>query len=394
MELSEREAIRIAGLELNTLNFAQVLPRSIERTSIEDGGTLVYDISGKPLFRRIRLIRGNRTAGYADIGVNDIFGEPLLAVQPGEMWNEANLLRAARVALRKRNRQATYDAVRFVAYSFPKLAVQFLNGDKEVAMLELYSWAEVPPARDRHRGEGPGNFERWSLIEETPDEARRENAADFKKRVDHWQMDRLRTIDPTRISLKTIEILDVKLLLSDTREVHYAPRAADHHICYELRGQQTPVWCVAASVEMILNFYRWRYDQPRIARELDLGTCTAPNGLPYGDEIKVVNTLEALTRNSLDASMTATPGWTLHRDSIRDHRPLISFVPGHSRTVAGYTESRIFILGELPYRGLLVYDPWPPTDCYHPEEGGRITRWENFRTTTYRYAFTSSLRHV
>jgi hypothetical protein len=172
-------------------------------------------------------------------------------------------------------------------------------------MLELMSWQKVPPARERDRKAAPSNFERWSLIKETPDEIRKENAQ---------------------------------------------------------------------------SFYRWRYDQPRIADELDQGTCDAPTGLPYGDEIKVVNTLEKLTSNTLDANMIATPGWAVHRDEIRAHRPLISFIPGHSRTVAGYTESRISILGELPYMGLLVYDPWPPTDCDHPEAGGTITRWENFRT--------------
>jgi hypothetical protein len=192
------------------------------------------------------------------------------------------------------------------------------------------------------------------------------------------------TLDPSHAVLK----------LTDTHEVHYGPRIADHYICFELRGQQTPVWCVAASVEMILNFYRWRYNQPVIAEDLDLGTCDYPNGLPYGQEIKVVNTLEKFSSNTLDAAMIATPSWTVFRDEIRADRPLISFVPGHSRAIAGYTESLISLVWELPYRGLLVYDPWPPTDCDHPEAGGVITRWENFRTTTHRFAFTAELQHI
>ena len=92
--------------------------------------------------------------------------------------------------------------------------------------------------------------------------------------------------------------------------------------------------------------------------------------------------------------MVANPGWAVYRDEIDAHRPVISFIPGHSRTVAGYTEARIALSGELPYRGLLVYDPGPATDCDHPEVGGSITRWENFRTTTYRYAFTAELQHI
>jgi hypothetical protein len=64
---------------------------------------------------------------------------------------------------------------------------------------------------------------------------------------------------------------------------------------------------------------------------------------------------------------------------------LISFIPGHSRTVAGYTRSLWSFAGG--FRGLLVYDPWPPN-------AGVITRWENFATQSYRLAFTAVLRHV
>jgi hypothetical protein len=181
---------------------------------------------------------------------------------------------------------------------------------------------------------------------------------------------------------------------TDTREVHYSPRADDHHPCYELRGQQAPVWCVAASVEMLLNFYRYQYDQPRLAKEMDLGTCKLPNGLPFGDEYKVVNAIKKLSSNTLNATAIPNPAWATYQTEIKANRPLISFIWGHSRTVAGYTHSMLHLPGELPFKGLLVYDPWPPTDCAHPEAGGVITSWENFATQNYYYAFTAVLNHV
>ncbi|MGM0385280.1 MAG: hypothetical protein ACQERF_04765 [Actinomycetota bacterium] len=370
---------------------AEVLPISLEGVRIHDPGTVVHDLNGEPLFRRIPLVRNRRGLGYSDIAVNDIFGEPLLSISFHGRWNEAAILRAATAALRRTRRAAKYDTARFVAYSYPKLAIQFLLDGREVAMLELHSWIPVPPEGDR---KADPYFSRWSLIKETPDGRRAEAAETFEKRIAHWDQPELRQIDPSLISRETLRPVEAVVTLREVHEVHYAPRQDDHHICYELRGQQTGVWCVAASVEMLLNFYRWRYDQPRIADELDLGTCTVPNGLPYGDEITVVNTLEQLTSNTLDATMHANPAWSIHRDEIRADRPLISFVPRHSRTVVGFTESRIALLGDLPYRGLLVYDPWPPTDCAHPESGGTITRWENFRTQTYRFAFTAQLQHV
>jgi hypothetical protein len=196
------------------------------------------------------------------------------------------------------------------------------------------------------------------------------------------------------ITETAFQVPGIVVKLVDTRELHYSPRSADHHPCYELRGQQTNVWCVAASTEMLLNFYRYQYDQPRLAQELGLGTCANPDGLPYGQEAKVVTTIEKLSSNTLDATMIANPGWSTFRGEIQANRPLISFIPGHSRTVAGYTRTLITLPGQLAFQGLLVYDPWPPTDCAHPENGGVITKWENFATQTYRYAFSAVLKHV
>ena len=92
--------------------------------------------------------------------------------------------------------------------------------------------------------------------------------------------------------------------------------------------------------------------------------------------------------------MHTNPGWKVFRDEIRANRPLISFVPGHSRTVIGYTQTMIHLPGRIPFKGLLVYDPWPPTDCDHPDAGGVITKWENFATQTYQYAYSAVLQHV
>lgn len=135
----------------------------------------------------------------------------------------------------------------------------------------------------------------------------------------------------------------------------------------------------------VLDFYRYNYSQVRIAAEEGLGTLTSPNGLPYGDEYKVVNTLQKLTSNALTAHLDTSPNWAEFVSEINANRPLISFIPGHSRSVAGYSETSLF--GWFIYQGLLVYDPWPPTT-------GVITRYENFATQTYRDTFTAHLTLV
>ena len=378
---------RIAGFELNALRAAEVLGEQYEKVRVRSAGTPIHDLNGTPLYHRLPLARGENV-GYVDIAVHAAFGEPLLATAMGLDWNEKALVEEGKRAARKGRRGLKYDSVRFVAFSYPKIALQFLLEGQETLMLELGTWAEVPaaPKRDRKPLE-PENFERWSFLDELPKAVHRARARSFKKRLGLWDAPRLRRIDPRLVALDTLRLRDFVLQLFDSRELHYSTRNTDHVPCYELRGQRTNVWCVAASVEMVLNFYRYTYGQVRLATELGLGTLNNPNGLPYARVGDVVTVMENLTSDALDVTMYTNPGFNLFRDEIRANRPLISFVPGHSRTVAGYTRTLIHLVNQIGFRGLLVYDPWPPN-------AGVITRWENFATQTYQYAYSSVLQQV
>ena len=393
-----KDTQRIAGLELNALRVAGVLGDEYEKLRVPASGTPIFDVNGALLYYRLSLTRGRDAVSTADIAAAPIMGEPLLAVSIGMRWNEKELLAEATRAATKAKRGLKFDRTRFVAYSYPKLGVQFLLGDAEVLLLELFTWAEVPPAPRAQRslpprrgeqpaGPFPANFARWSVIEDTPPDIRRARERAFARRLSAWDVPALRRLDVSTIAVERLRIRDLVIRLVDRRELHYSPRNADHHVCYELRGQQTNVWCVAASCEMLLNFYRYQYDQIRLAQELDLGTLDDPNGLPYARVGDVVTVLENLTSNALDVTMHVNPAFDIFRSEIRANRPLISFVPGHSRTVAGYTRNLLTIVNQLPFRGLLVYDPWPPN-------AGVITRWENVATQTYQYAYSAVLRHV
>lgn len=395
MSLSKKEIKQIVGLELNAFNFSRIMPDAFEGTQIKTAGTPIYDINGTVLYYRFPIKKGQKTVGYADAATNELLGEPLLAVSTGIEWNERKIRKEAMIAAKKKKRSLKFDEVRFVAYSYPKIALQFLKDKKEILMLEWKTWSVVPPSTKKSRQKmQPSNFERWSLIDEMPKKLKLSNTKNFKKRLDIWESSELYRLDTSVIKKNVFELNRVIFKLIDTREIHYSPRSTDHHPCYELRGQQTNVWCVAASTEMLLNFYRYQYSQTRLAEELDLGTCAHPNGLPYSQVANVVTVIENLTSNALDATMHTNPGWTLFRDEIRANRPMISFIPGHSRTVVGYTQTMLHLPGKLPFKGLLVYDPWPPTDCSHPNAGGVITKWENFATQTYQYAYSAVLKHV
>jgi Peptidase_C39 like family len=378
--------------ELNYLRAARVLPESFDsaRIGLEES-TPIYDLNGEELFWRTPLWREKEVLGYVDVAAHPALGEPMIAISYGAVWDEASLRSAGIEAARVQGiRGADRAKARFVAYSFPKVALQILRGTREVALLELYTWLPVPPSvREVEQYEPPSNFERWSFLDEMPDDERRVRTRRCEERVTRWQEGGIgdaRNLRAVSVEdfLRKVGPIERVFALNRTRELHYSTRIADHHTCYELRGQETSVWCVAASVQMLLDFYRYEYSQVRLAQELGLGTLANPNGLPYANDGDVVTVIEAMSLDALNASMTASPYWSEFESEIDANRPLISFIPGHSRTIAGYTRSFISLVGQSPYRGLLVYDPWPPN-------AGVITRWENYNAMTYRRTFTARL---
>lgn len=379
-ETDPTTAIAVAAAHASMLVSAGALPERLAGARVEKVGTPIHDVHGEVIVHRVRL-RSRRTESYLDVGVHPAMAAPLVAVAPGATWDPAALIDQATAALRTQQRgDVEHDAIRFVAFSFPKIAVQFLRGGDEVAMLELHTWRPVPPARVREPDEPPADFERWSFVAELPTRQVRSRSAAYDLTTTEL-LEVMTRFDRDRFTITAVDVLDI-LRRTTSRELRYARRAGDHEICFELRGQETSVWCVAASVQMVLDFYRYEYSQVRLARELGLGTLADPNGLPYADDALVVTVLEAMSSGALDATMFTANPFSRFRTEINANRPLVSFVPGHSRTVAGYTETTWLILTALGFRGLCVYDPWPPN-------AGVITRWENYAAQIYRRTFTA-----
>jgi len=387
---------KLASVELNLLNYARAFPSGTLEGARLDVGTPVYDVNGELLFHRIPILKNEMSSGYADIAAHTALGAPLLAMAPEARWDEQEMVSEARQAFlglvdksREPQRKLDYDEVRFVAYSYPKIAVQFLRDKKEIVMLECFTWIPVPaaPARLERKRLEPSNFERWSLLNELDERRKEENDRKFTERIKAVGGFELSAANLGLISRAVIEPLVSRIRLIWSNELHYSGRSTDHHVCYELRGQETNVWCVAASVQMVLDFYRYNYPQTRIADQLGLGTLTNPNGLPYARVGDVVTQLQVMSSNALTAHMITAPVFGDFVSELDQNRPMISFIPGHSRTVAGYIESLLYALGLGGLRGLLVYDPWPPN-------AGVITRWENFDTQVYQYAYSAHVTTI
>lgn len=361
----------LAAAQLSMLLATSGTRPKVDGVEIRSEGTPIYDLEGDVLFERVALNRQS----YVDLAVAPEFGAPLVAFSTGAAWDPKGLIARATEALRRTVRRASFDEARLVAYTFPKLAVQFLKGGQEVALIECYTDALVPA-----ESEDP-NFRRIPFRSELDPRVARRKAKRFGQTLEQAsvELQRINRFSPVvRLDDAWVELFRTR---TEARDLHYSSRSADHQTCFELRGQETNVWCVGASVQMVLDFYRYEYTQTRLATELGLGTKANPNGLPYSRDADVVMVLENMSSKSLVAAMNTSPTFSEYKGEIKANRPLISFIPGHSRAVAGYKETTS-VFTSLNYQGLLVFDPWPPN-------AGVITRWENFGATSYRRTFTA-----
>jgi hypothetical protein len=284
-----------------------------------------------------------------------------------------------------------YSRIRFVAYSYPKLAVQFLSKNREVLMLELGSWKPVPAAKEVPEGEvrEPEHFERWSLLDEMPQSMRRSRRTRFAKRAGVWgevaKSQKIRGIDTLKVQPAAFAIAGLKYTPPDPEELGYWKRPGAHGPCYELSGQETEFWCVAASIQMVLGFFRYEYSQSEIAKVAGLGTLKRPRALEVRRVNDIIKFIKTLSCGHLEAGRIDEPEHREFRREIDANLPLISIIPGHARTVAGYYHGKVEAGGKIPFDGLLVYDPSPPS-------AGAIHRYENFNVHTHRYAFTVRLK--
>ncbi|MEU4742151.1 hypothetical protein AB0G02_17050 [Actinosynnema sp. NPDC023658] len=134
--------------------------------------------------------------------------------------------------------------------------------------------------------------------------------------------------------------------------------------CARPPEQEADEWALAACVQGLLAFYRYPYDQERLATELGLGTGPDPVRGTWDD---VALAVRELTGKALSVEVSTAPTFAEHLTEVREQRPSISFVPGRARVVTGYTRMSSLRLIGASFAGLLVQDP---------AEGA--ARWENY----------------
>lgn len=380
---------RAAILEINLLRWLDIIPAVFEDLIIGDSGdaTTFTDTGGKEeLYTHFPLVRDNILAGFMDVAKHGIFGAPLLRV--GE--------RLLTLDDEDQRESAGASSRRFVSYSFPKQGVLLDAERAESYLLDRRTRNKVPVDTARSAYRPPSVFEGWSLLEETPEKERKLREERFSHRVLIWDNVASRVnVDGIgrTVSKKSFEEHVAKHLgitqdsfVSLRRGVGFTGNPfVDTGIF--IRPQEQDLWCAPASLQMILEHFRYRFEQLDLAKALRVDNGSTGFPLPASQSRITEVEAETRTEGALDVAWIPFPEWKDYANAICQFRPVLSFIWGHVRVAAGALfakfkenqegcyagekEQIVSLLQDLQLEGLMIADPWPVG------EGTKVW-WEDF----------------
>lgn len=177
-------AKKLACLELCAFLYTKTLKSEVFNNARIIEGTPIYDICGHILFYRFPIKKDNQYLAYVDIAVSPAYGHYFIALTEGPAWDIDQLFKDAALFVKNHYPALMYTGIRFVAYSFPKIALQYINFGKEVLMLELFSYRLISMGDNR---ESNGGLECWSFYDMIPDSKKAANKEVLKMRISEWK---------------------------------------------------------------------------------------------------------------------------------------------------------------------------------------------------------------
>jgi len=278
--ISTATARILAGLELNTMVASGVLPSgSYNGVNIAPQGTMMYDITGERLFIRFPLMKNRVHFGVVDVACNTSFPAIILSVTHFKTWQESHIKQLATVAVRQHIRRLRFDSIRFIALGRNRTAAQFIRNRQSVGLIELGSWVSIEPAKPDSwsfkRQFSDGTEPLQAVIDSwggryplDPVVAASETYQPTKIQTDRF-MEWYNTIIPTGSPRpdRLIQFFghhDIRYR-RDLNQIHrWRPRDIKGRTkgwCFEMRTRYYRNWCVIASTQMLLDFYRYVWTQ-------------------------------------------------------------------------------------------------------------------------------------
>jgi hypothetical protein len=353
-------------------------------TELDPEPLVIHDINGQELFYEFGVMNGNEFVGSVKASASKIIGSATPAIELGPRgWDPGEATRRAEETIKKRYPKSRVLGSELVCYSYPKIGVRIDFDDTEVGTKSIIFDVADLSIVERIGSDEPEGQTSWSFYEDMvgPETSAREK----RWQLSDEELEAARTNTPNILArgftarelprLKPTFIIEspyIHIPFYSYQTIKYAPRCTPHD-CFALYGQQTPVYCAVATGQMILDYYRYYFDQDDIAAAMSTGSGgTSNTGQVQG--------YESLTNNSLDATYDSTADWSEAKAEIDANRPMKSGISGHARACAGWKRQNIFLIGQQPKRWLRIYDPWPwnANIC----QGGKIV-WEDWDAITH-----------
>ena len=353
----------------------------------------IFDLNGKVLFYEFPVVRKRQMVGRIRASASKVLGSPIYSLQAGpRKWNLRKAIVQTTDLAKRMYRGANVLSTRLVCYCYPKLGILVRLRDSAgkarrviIDVADYHVETEKPPQAGV---EGTGAYSLYDSIPMAKRKSRVErwekSTSDMETARDKSGFDVKKAFTSTRIDAASTKIVAVALdfFKIGSRVVTFCPHRGPHSHptatglsifpffgiphCFELHGQQTSYYCAVATGQMILDFWRYYFDQKN---DIAAAMGTTSGGTYNSGQ---VNGYESLTNNQLDATYDTSANWTEARNEINENRPVKSGTPGHARACVGWK-----MWG--PERWLYIYDPSPPDPS---GDGGQIY-WENWDAVTH-----------
>lgn len=320
----------------------------------------VYDLNDEPLFYDFPVLsRGRQRLGLIRASASRVIGVPVPSIHlgPAVLDVDEASRKAARLVRRKYKRKVV--GTKLVCYAYPKLGIAVLwekRGEPQRTIVDVGDFSIVPE-KVKPEMRGPGAVSSYGRIQEGAVPRAVRNFGRYGKVVDELQERSGKDLS-TRLNLREFDALQVvlekavvQLELFYTRVLTFCTHGFSHE-CFRLHGQETGVWCVPATGQMILDFWRYHRSQTAIAAAMGTGA----GGTGYAGE---VNGYESIACDHFDAQSDFSPTIAEARAEIVANRPFDYSYSYHAMACAGYRRARFQIAGVPPQYSLLLYDPSP-----------------------------------
>ncbi len=357
--------------------------KDMARAEFDPDPLVIHDLNGEPLFYEFSAMRGKRQAGLVKAGASKLIGSPVTSVQMGpRKWSPKKAVKVAERKAQKAVSGGRLIGSSFVCYSYPKIGVKVdVRGARGETRSLIYDVADGTRIKRFGYDELEGQVA-WSYLEEMVGENadRRQKLWEMRdEELDAAIQETPKAFAKSYTAREAVKVLPSLAVVSrypipfySSRVLKFSPRC-NAHDCFELYAQQTNVYCAVATGQMILDFYRYHYDQDDIAAAMGTGAGGTSN-------TGQVNGYESLSNNCLDATYDTSANWSEAKAEIDENRPVKSGIPGHARACAGWKRQNLWLIGQPRKYWLRIYDPWPwNSDICN---GGALY-WEDWDSITH-----------